>query len=261
MNFLNNLTPVVKNLLIINVIFFIAKYLMQMQGIELGYYLGLHNFGSPLFKPYQLATHFFMHADLFHIIFNMFALVVFGSNLERVWGPKRFFIFYVVSAMGAIALFGGISYFEFAEIKSQLLAENVEIFDINQILVNNVNYVDMQHKIYDYAVNTANLSQSSYDIAAEYAMYSYSPMVGASGAVFGLLAAFAYLFPNTELQLLFPPIPIKAKWLVGGYMALEIYLSFQNNPGDNVAHLAHVGGGIAGFILVLIWNRTKKTFY
>lgn len=261
MNFLNNMPPVVKNLLIINVIFFIAKFLFEAQGIDLGYYLGLHNFGSAIFKPYQIVTHFFMHGDFFHLLFNMFALVIFGSNLERVWGPKRFFIFYVASAMGAIALYGGISYFEFSELQSQLAASNVQLFDIDQIIINNPNIREMMEGVYNYASTDGLMNQETYNLANEYAIYSYVPMVGASGAVFGLLAAFAYLFPNTELQLLFPPIPIKAKWLVGGYMALEIYLSFQNNPGDNVAHLAHVGGGIVGFIIVFFWQRTKKTFY
>jgi membrane associated rhomboid family serine protease len=188
-----------------------------------------------------------MHApDFFHILFNMMMLVMFGSHLERIWGGKRFFIFYVASAIGAFALYNGIGVFQIIQLKSQIQALGYDIYEINDFILAN-----------PYTRLNDNLPRA----ILEYREKILTPMVGASGAIFGIMAAFAYLFPNTELMLLFPPIPIKAKFLIGGYFLLEVYLSFQNNVGDNIAHLAHVGGAIVGFILVFIWNRNKKTFY
>lgn len=256
-----NIQPVTKNLLLLNVAMFLLTLFFeyQGQGIDLGSLLGAHYFGTPLFEPYQLVSHFFMHGNFFHILMNMYILVMFGSFLERLWGPKRYFILYIASALGAVLLYNSVGFFQILELKETIHNSNA-VAALNGLLretgghITNANLMEIAQR---YGITT----QVQYDALGDYAIKSIVPMVGASGAIFGLLAAFAILFPNTELMLLFPPIPIKAKWLIGGYFVFEVYSSFQNNAGDNVAHLAHVGGAIVGAILVLIWRRTGKNFY
>lgn len=244
--FLNNVPPVTKNLLLINVLMYVITLIFANQ-IDLISLLGAHYINSPLFQPYQVVTYFFMHSTSpFHILFNMFALVMFGSLLERMWGPKRFFIFYVASALGAFVLYNVIGFYDIMQLKKQIVMAG---FDLDMI---NDEIRSMK--------SMGEIIKFPYPLLQQYAYESFMPMVGASGAVFGIMAGFAYLFPNTEMMLMFLPVPIKAKYLIGGYFLIEVYLSFQNS-GDGVAHLAHVGGAIVGFILVLVWNRTKKTFY
>lgn len=246
----NNIPGVTKNILIINVLFYLASIVFTNGNVDLFNLLGAHYINTPLFRPYQIVTHFFMHApDFFHILFNMLMLVMFGSHLEKIWGAKRFFIFYIASAIGAFALYNGIGAFQIMEIKSQLIQNGYDISSLNDNLIH--------HRYNEIPI----LTEQSAELIKNYNTKIMVPMVGASGAIFGIMAAFAYLFPNTELMLLFPPIPIKAKYLIGGYFLLEVFLSFQNNEGDNVAHLAHVGGAIVGFILVFIWNKKRDTFY
>lgn len=192
---------VVKNLLIINVVLFIAKKALASK-IDLDMYLDLFPIGTTYFKPFQFITYMFMHADLGHIFLNMLALYMFGSILESIWGPKRFLNYYLLCGLGAAALQIGISYFN------------------NQPSV----------------------------------------LLGASGAVFGLLVAFAMMFPNTYLNLYFF-IPIKAKYLVIGYGLIELFSGFANQAGDNVAHFAHLGGLIVGAIIMLIWKRNRNFFF
>lgn len=240
-NLLSTLTPVVKNLLIINLLFFVAQWALPefMQNLE------LYPIVSEGFRPWQLATHFFMHStySIGHIFFNMFALVIFGNHLERVWGPKRFLIYYLATALGAAILHMIVNYITISSLENSLSIIDIETFRIEgyNALLEGKNFIDPELSHLNLLYNT--------------------PMIGASGAVFGLLAAFGYLFPNTELMLLFPPIPIKAKYFVIGYAALELYLGFANNPTDNVAHFAHLGGALVGIIMVIIWNKNKSTFY
>lgn len=253
--------PVVKNLLLLNVFMFIITYLAEMQGIPLTHILGGYVFNSPFFEPYQIVTHFFMHGGFFHLFFNMFALVMFGSVLEQVWGPKRFFIFYIATALGAFFLHQLVGYFEVNHIKNELM---------NIGFTNNDFYI-WQDKLKAGSAMTFNnlLQPSQITKLDEYTvglMQSYMqgisiPVVGASGAVYGVLVAFGYLFPNTRLMLLFPPIPIKAKWLILGLIGVELYLTFQSSPGDNIAHLAHIGGALVGFIIVLFWQKNTRKFY
>lgn len=236
-----NMTPVVKNLLIINVLMLIAQYAIPWVDTN----LALYPFQSEAFEPWQLVTHFFMHSthSIMHIFFNMFALVMFGTHLERVWGAERFLIFYFVSALGAALLHGLVSYLRIESVMAGMSQESVNEVMTNgwAALQSGKNYIDMDLARLNGMLNT--------------------PMLGASGAVFGILAGFAYLFPNTELMLMFPPIPIKAKWFVLGYAALELYLGFSNNPYDNVAHFAHLGGALFGFGLVYYWQKKKDRFY
>jgi membrane associated rhomboid family serine protease len=247
----NNLTVVTKNLLIINALMLLATFALEQQGINLTQLFGAHNFLSPLFEPFQIVTHFFMHGDFMHLLFNMFGLVIFGSHLERIWGEKRFFWFYIICAIGALGLYAGFGTWEMYQLQQAILADENAIFtiaELNQIIVEAVQTDQVPVIVNEIPVYT------------EYFKSGFVPMVGASGAIYGILVGFAYLFPNTELMLLFPPIPIKAKYLVGILMLISLYYSF-NGGGSNIAHLAHLGGGIFGFIMVLLFQRDKKKFY
>ncbi|MBM78661.1 MAG: rhomboid family intramembrane serine protease [Crocinitomicaceae bacterium] len=228
-----NMPDVVKNLLIINLLFFVAQNMIS----TFDYYFSLYPISSDFFKPWQLATHFFMHANIPHIFFNMFALVIFGSQLEKIWGPKRFLTYYFITAIGAAFLHLTVNYIRLISLESSLP---------DDIVVQLIQNGPVQY--YNPTYN-------------EFVGMYHIPMMGASGAVFGLLAAFGYLFPNTELMLLFPPIPIKAKYFVIGYAAIELYLGVANNPNDNVAHFAHLGGALIGILLVLYWNKNRNSFF
>ena len=244
-NILGNMPPVVKNLLLLNVIMFIITMLGQAQGIPMTRLLGGYVFNSPYFEPYQIVSHFFMHAGLFHIFFNMFALVIFGSVLEQVWGPKRFFIFYIATAIGAFIIHQLVGYIEVKSLEAELTDMGYDLYQVRTAIQDNISrgMISTIPALRDYQVGIS------------------VPVVGASGAVYGVLVAFAYLFPNTKLMLLFPPIPVKAKWLVLFLVGIALFQTFQNNPGDNIAHLAHLGGALVGFILVLFWQKTTKNFY
>ena len=240
-NFFRNISPVVKNLLLINILFYVAQWTFPefMSNLE------LFPVVSEDFRPWQLATHFFMHSkfSIGHIFFNMFALVIFGAQLERVWGPQRFLSYYIICALGASCLHLLVNYLRINNIEASLTYEEIELF--------NSTAYDAWQKGMNF--KDAKLAQLS-------VMY-HSPMIGASGAVFGLLAAFGYLFPNTELMLLFPPIPIKAKYFVIGYAVIELYLGISNNPGDNVAHFAHLGGALIGVLILFYWQKSKNKFF
>ncbi len=240
---LNNIPQVTKNILILNIMFFVATFILETQKIDLVSQFGAHYVNSTLFQPFQIVTHFFMHGSILHIFFNMWLFVMLGSYLERIWGPKRFFIFYIAAALGAFGLYNIIGVYELENLKNQLTGQG---FDLNEI-----NYM-IQNGEYDRVYFSSN------KVYHDYVVNSYTTMVGASGAVFGILAAFAILFPNTEFMIYFM-FPIKAKFLVGGYLLLEMYLAYQDKAGDNVAHLAHIGGAIVGAIIVLIWRKTDKT--
>ncbi len=238
----NAIPPVVKNLIIINALMLLATYILGVRGIDLGSILGLHYIESPDFKPYQLVTHMFMHSGIMHLVFNMFALWMFGRVLENVWGPKRFFIFYFVTGLGAAVFYTMVNFVEFHYFASKMLPETVQMV-MNQgaeILNQGKNFSD--------------------PLAGRLNLILNVPTVGASGAVFGILLGFGMLFPNTELMLLFPPIPIKAKYFVMGYGAIELFSGIANT-GDNIAHFAHLGGMLFGFILIKYWNKKTTNFY
>ena len=237
----NAIPPVVKNLIIINVIMLLATYVLNMRGIDLTNLFGLHYFKSPEFRPYQLVTHMFMHGGIMHLVFNMFALWMFGRVLENIWGPKRFFIFYFVTGLGAAVFYSFVNFIEFQYIASKMTPQAVQdiVAHGSEILSQGQNYVGQAGKL-----------NSILNI----------PTVGASGAVFGILLGFGMLFPNTELMLLFPPIPIKAKYFVAGYGAIELF-SGLTNSGGNIAHFAHLGGMLFGFIMIKYWNSHTNNFY
>ncbi len=246
-----NIPPVTKNLLLLNIMFFVVSIVLAQNGNDISRMLGAHYFNSFLFQPFQIVTHMFMHSitDFFHILFNMILLIMFGGHLERVWGSKRYFIFYIACGLGAIVLYNSIGMFQIYELKNALIADGYDLRILNnQLSAENFESIQIH-------------SEASQELLQNYINLSFSTLVGASGAIFGLLAGFAMLFPNTELMLLFPPIPIKAKYLIGGYLAFEVYSSIYRS-GDQIAHLAHVGGAVVGIIIILIWRKRDRTnFY
>jgi len=256
-SFLNNIPQVTKNILLINILLFVLKYYFSTQGIDLDRTLGAYYFNSPLFQPFQAVTHFFMHGDLMHIFLNMWLFVMLGTFLERLWGPKRFFIFYLSSALGAFVLYNIIGAYQIFELK-QMLAGSIDMDIFNNLIKNSSGFNNLIDNANNY-LSTQTGSSANIDMPSleKYISLTNTPLVGASGAVFGILAAFAILFPNTEFMLYFA-IPVKAKYMVGAYFIYELYKSFKGTEGDNVAHLAHVGGAIVGAIIVLIWRKTDK---
>lgn len=239
---INAVPPVVKNLIIINVIMLFATYVLNMRGINLTKILGLHYFESPDFRPYQLVTHMFMHGGFTHLLFNMFALWMFGRVLESVWGPKRFFIYYFVTGLGAAALHTFVNFIEFQHLAGKMLPEAVQMV------------MTQGPEIFSQGKNFSDPDAGKLNLLLNI------PTVGASGAVFGILLGFGMLFPNTQLMLLFPPIPIKAKYFVMGYGAIELYLGLTQS-GSNIAHFAHLGGMLFGFFMIKYWNKHTNHFY
>lgn len=224
------LPSVVKNLIIINTLIFLAQWSIgDAFEAKLFDLFALHTWQSVLFKPWQFVTYMFLHANFTHILFNMYALWMFGSVLENLWGPKRFILFYFACGLGAALC--------------------------HMIVL----YVEMQHVVATF--NMLPLAQQQ-DLLYSPEYVLNTPTLGASGAIFGCLAAFGYLFPNSLMYIMFIPIPIKAKWLVIGYIAIELFSTLQNSAGDSVAHVAHLGGALVGIILVYYWNKNKRdNFY
>lgn len=236
------LPTVVKNLLIINGLCFLATYSLENIGWDIFQLFGLHSFQSPDFKPHQLITHLFLHANFTHLFFNMFALWMFGKILENVWGEKKFLIYYMVTGIGAALIHLGVNWYEIWKIQLQLHPEA-----INTVLTEGGNILSRGQNFADPLVGKLNL-------------LIRTPTVGASGAVFGVLLAFGMLFPNALLYIYFA-IPVKAKYFVIIYGIIELYSGLSNNPADNVAHFAHLGGMIFGFVLLKYWQKNSNTYY
>jgi len=238
-----DLPPVVKNIIMINVLMILANYAASsVFGVDLNGLLGLYFPASGQFKPLQIVTHMFMHGGFMHIFFNMYALFIFGPILEQVWGPKRFLIFYLVCGLGAALTHETVIFFQYSHLIQNLSPENIQA-----VITEGTAYLN-QGKVF------ADPDMQSLQILLN------TPTVGASGAIFGVLLAFGVLFPNTQLMLLIPPIPIKAKWLVLGYGAIELVLAVTQ-PGSNIAHAAHLGGMLFGYLLIRYWRKTTNTLY
>lgn len=273
------LPVIIKNLIIINVLVFLAQnvfsnssFSFNQDASPFGYIndtFALHHILSPLFKPWQLVTNMFMHGGIGHLFFNMFALWMFGSVLENLWGAKRFLIFYLICGLGADVLHMVSMYYdsstmitEFNNLKANLDPDAFVTFvnkhgvpvhytldEANNILNElrtNANNIQVQNQALTLLADTTNQAISF-------------PTMGASGAVFGCLAAFGLLFPNHLLYFYFF-VPIKAKWFVTGYIVLELFLGFQKMPGDNIARFAHVGGAVMGLILAYFWKKNSHRF-
>jgi len=240
----SHIPPVVKNLLIINIIFYVST--LMFGGPMMTKVLGVHYFDSPDFRIWQVITYMFMHdySSLFHILFNMFALYTFGSSVEYTMGSKRFLNFYLITGLGALAL--------------QLLVQSFEVYSITGSAINNGTFmVDSLKRTISFNPDVISKDQASTLLG----IY-LTPMVGASGAIFGLLIAFGMLFPNAELFIMFIPVPVKAKYIIPVYVLLELFLGVKQFSGDSVAHFAHLGGALFGFILVKMWHlKRRDNFY
>lgn len=276
------LPPIIKNLLIINVLVFLAQSTADLWGLGEWFtdYFALHSLQSPLFRPHQLITHLFMHGDFFHLFFNMFALWMFGNILENIWGPKRFLWFYMLSGLGAAAMHLSVLFIEYNQLMRDIALlqqlptpDNFSAFVEKYPRILLLQFRDgadlpfTPREIHSLMTDWANDPRNSnyIDMALMYAKgygkFSLNiPTVGASGAVFGALAAFGYLFPNTYIYIYFF-FPIKAKWFVILYAGAELWMGIRNS-GGNVAHFAHLGGALIGFLLAYYWNKTnRRTFY
>ncbi|SET72896.1 Membrane associated serine protease, rhomboid family [Draconibacterium orientale] len=239
-----NMPPVVKNLILANVVFFLITIVLKQSGTDLYPILGLHFPLSEKFKLHQFFTYMFMHSSqgIGHIFFNMFALYMFGRVLESVWGPKRFLTFYLVTGIGAAVLHMVVTYFEYQSLIGKMSPDQIA-------------YVkEVGYQIWSEGKNFSD------PLAGKLNAILNTPTVGASGAVFGILLGFGMLFPNTELMLLFPPIPIKAKYFVIGYGALELFFGVSGIQGS-VAHFAHLGGMLFGYFMIKYWNKNSNRFY
>jgi len=233
-----SLPPVVKNIILINVLMLLADYAARsVFGVDLTRILGLYFPKSDHFMPLQIITHMFMHGGIAHLFFNMF-----GQVLENVWGPKRFFLYYMVCGLGAALVHESVIAFQYNKILNMIGPDQL------QLVINEGSEYLSQGKVF------TNETMKSLQLMLNI------PTVGASGAVFGILLAFGVLFPNTRLMLLIPPIPIKAKYFVLFYGGLELYLAFTQ-PGSNIAHAAHLGGMLFGYILIRYWRKTTNTLY
>ena len=238
----SQLPEIVKNLLIINGLFFLATISLESYGINFTKWFALHQFQSQDFMPHQLITHLFMHGNFTHLLFNMFALWMFGKTLENVWGGKRFLTYYMITGIGAAFVHLGVSQYEILSLQSQISPN-----ELSNLLENGGGLL-------------ANFQNYSYPIMGKLNLLINTPTVGASGAVFGILLAFGMLFPNTLLYIYFA-IPVKAKYFVIIYGIMELYAGISNNPADNVAHFAHLGGMLFGFILLKYWQKNNTQFY
>lgn len=273
----NLLPDVVKNLLIINGLFYLATIVFAATfGIDLTDILGLHFMGSEKFRPYQFVTYMFMHGSLGHIFFNMFAVWMFGSALENLWGSKRFLIYYLATGFGAALIHYMVVYFSISE-----TLQVIDYYIQNPDFATLTTFLESEHmKVVSYDIqnaynhftevyNTAMMEGRQQDALAasvrfmeEYrvAFLNAPVVVGASGALFGLLLAFGMMFPNHEIYLYFL-FPIKAKYFVALYGALELWSGIQNNPSDNIAHFAHLGGMLFGFVILQFWSRNRRRDY
>ncbi len=213
-NFISQIPTVTKNLLAINILMFIATLINENFMVA---NFAMFYPASPFFKPWQILTHMFMHGGFWHIFFNMYSLLMFGSILERSLGPKKFLIFYFVTGLGAAALHTGVEW--------------------------------MQARVF-----IANGAVNAYQALL------MTPTLGASGAIYGVLIGFAMLYPQAQLMLIFPPIPVKAKWLVIIFAAIELFFGI-NGIQEGVAHFAHLGGMIFGWLLIRWWRKHGKLYY
>lgn len=240
------LPPVVKNIIMLNIIMLLANYAaMSVFGIELNRILGLYFPRSENFMPVQILTHIFMHGGFWHLFFNMYALFIFGQVLESTWGPKRFLVFYLVCGFGAALTHETVLAFQYNAIVSRMDPASLSF---------------ALEKASEYLTVGIAADEILNPDIAKLILLLNTPTVGASGAVFGILLAFGVLFPNTQLMLLIPPMPIRAKYFVMIYGALELWMAVTQ-PGSNIAHAAHLGGMLFGFILIRYWRKNSNNFY
>ncbi|MCU0389689.1 MAG: rhomboid family intramembrane serine protease [Thermoflexibacter sp.] len=256
------ITPVVRNLLFLNFGIFLLGILLKIDFSEI---FGLHYIFSNEFAPYQILTHLFLHGDFGHIFGNMLSLFFFGPLLENYMGSKRFLIFYFICGFGASLLYTSVNYWDISQLKDIITAyvahPNPSDFTV---LMSKYGYMFKPEAIFELtnefeeSPNSFALIEQTKEVAeAIYYAKTSIELIGASGAVFGILMAFALIFPNVEMMLLFPPIPIKAKYFVALYGMYELYAEIIQKAGDNVAHTAHLGGMLFAFILIKYWGLKR----
>ena len=237
---MNNLPTITKNLLIINVLMFLGTLVAERYGLRLQDLLALHYVRSDLFNPAQLITYMFMHGGFTHLFFNMFAVWMFGRILEQVWGAKRFLTYYLVCGIGAGLIQELVTTIHFISSIQGMPEGAVEavLNEGSKALSQGMNYVDSSMAMLNVVVNGS--------------------VVGASGAVYAILLAFGMLFPNEQMYVFPLPFPIKAKFFVIGYAVIELMSGLANNPADNVAHFAHLGGMLFGWLLIIYWRKKNR---
>ena len=241
---MRNVTETVKQLIIINILFFIGTQLVSGPAYQ---YLALFFPENSDFMPWQPITYMFMHGGFMHILFNMFALYSFGSALEQFWGGKKFLFFYISCGLGSALVHTGVNYFHFQEGIDALISNGFSKSEILQLL--NEGKIDTRWQELLTVTQFQNFTSAYLGTA-----------VGASGAIYGIIVAFAFMFPNAELGLMFIPIPIKAKYFVPGLVLVDLYLGISGQSifgGGGIAHFAHVGGALFGFIIMWYWKKNQ----
>lgn len=229
------MTEVIKHLIIINVLVYAASWTLLGEGRDI---LAMYFFASESFQPYQIVTHMFMHADVHHLLFNMIGLFFLGTHVEMLLGEKRFLFFYLTCGVGAMLAHIGINAFEYFSLMEIISPENIQEIQNGGLRI-------MKRGVYDTNSNLSSL----------YGLFN-TPMLGASGAVYGVLIAFATLFPEKELLLYFV-LPIKAKYLAIGLIAYDLFLG-AGGYDTGTAHFAHLGGALVGFLLIMYWKKTRS---
>lgn len=262
-----NVTPIVLRLILLNVVLLLLPYLLGYHGLVISL-LGMYYPESSYFQPWQVVSYLFIHSDFYHLLSNMLGLFIFGPLLEQIWGTRRFLIYYLACGIGAGLIYQATAWYELSELKKDAIEfqeePNPENFSRFFQKHNKAIYQRLLPFVESFDENASDeryIAEASKAVLHEQNMQLNRPLVGASGAIMGILIAFGLLFPNAELMLLFPPIPIKAKYLVGAYALWDLYRAFQNAPDDHVAHYAHLGGMLIGAIIVLAWNKNRERFY
>ena len=238
---MRSLPDIVKQLIIINVLFFLGSMSLGNSAYDL---LALHYPQNPKFAPWQVVTHMFMHGSINHILFNMFGLWMFGGTLAQMWGRNKFLFFYLSTGLGAAALQLGINYFQISTVVEQLVEAGYSATALTETLQSG-----QYNTAWSNVISQTELSQllTSFNMS----------MVGASGALYGILVAFAFLFPNTELMIIFLPIPIKAKYFVPILLASDLFFGFSSYSLGPIAHFAHLGGAVTGYIMMWYWKKQQ----
>jgi len=264
------LPPVVKNLLIINGLFFLATLSFETAfGIDLVTLMGLHYFQSDLFRPYQFVSYMFLHGSISHVVMNMFALWMFGYLLENVWGSKRFLTYYMITGIGAAIVQTFVHWIDISSVQAaaaQYAANPTLDSFIAFVRHHYPRYYENEGTLLSF-INEWSVMKNNPGFAGQSVEYINQliklqmdvPTVGASGAVYGILLAFGMMFPNMLVYIYFL-FPIKAKWIVILYGGLELFSGISNNPNDNVAHFAHLGGMIFGFFLIIYWKKKTNLY-
>ncbi|WP_143308451.1 rhomboid family intramembrane serine protease [Chitinophaga vietnamensis] len=260
---------VIKNLLIINGLVWLLEITLLKFGYDLSNLFALHYWGSDLFKPYQFVTHLFMHdpSNILHLAFNMFTLWMFGATLENLWGPKRFLVFYMVCGVGAALCHMGVLTYENIHLTRDAHAfytdpsfSNFVVLDNRYHLSEMFNLEGLKAGLSENPPNEKAIEIAKLAVHEFISKYRNGATLGASGAVYGILFAFGYLFANTYIYLYFM-IPVKAKYFVGFLIVMELWAGLQNSAGDNVAHFAHLGGALFAYLLLKKWSRNRTNFY